>query len=156
MHTKRGEILRLVKALYGLTDAGDYWHKTLKHVLTEKLRMAPSPSDPVMYAKLENGCLVGLVATQVHDILGEGNSKYKDKNNARETFESKPCTYPPLTFSGTTITLWIDKGYRLVQPEYARHLKCLDGEATCDAFHSLRHPGHVDWTDPSRTCESRA
>lgn len=40
-----GKLPRVFKALYGLNDAGDYWHRTLKSVLVETLVMRPSPSD---------------------------------------------------------------------------------------------------------------
>lgn len=49
MKLKRGHIRQIVMDPYGITDAGDYCNKTLQEVLTEKMEMRSSPSDPAPY-----------------------------------------------------------------------------------------------------------
>lgn len=64
------KLLRVVKALYGLTDTCDYWHHTLRSVFVDKLGMQPSPGDPALYSKDVYGWLACLASKQSDDILG--------------------------------------------------------------------------------------
>lgn len=65
-------ILLFQKALYGLSDVGDYCHGNLERVLQEDIRFEPFTGDPAMYnAPLRNRTgVAGMVVTQVDDILG--------------------------------------------------------------------------------------
>lgn len=69
---RKEKIFRVVKELYGLAHVGYYWHRIVHNVLTEGLRMRPTPSDPALYSRIIDGKLLGIAATQVHDILGAG------------------------------------------------------------------------------------
>lgn len=74
LQLEEGKLLRLVKGLYGLTDSGDSWNRTLRHVLLQKLHMIPSPNDLALYWKITDGSLDGLAATQVDGILAAGTA----------------------------------------------------------------------------------
>eukprot|EP00170_Pyropia_yezoensis_P001807 contig_7709_g1811 len=68
------EVLLLVLPLYGICDAGDYWHVTLTSHIEEDLGMVPLVSDPALYAKRDtNGKLLGLLGAYVDDCLMGGN-----------------------------------------------------------------------------------
>lgn len=138
-----GKLLRVLKAFYGLTDAGDYWHRTVCHVLVEWLKMRPFPSDQSFYSKNVDGKQVGLAATQVNDIIGTGDKAHNDDTSLLEkSFESNPSDCPfhsPASPSRRQTNM----GYILEQPSYAGHLPRLTADTTFDEFRSLRH--QVSW-----------
>lgn len=67
--------LRLLrKALYGLSDSGDYSQYSLDKVLREDVDMKPSTGDPALYydESAASSWLDGIVVTQVDDVLRTG------------------------------------------------------------------------------------
>lgn len=112
-----GKLPRIVKALYGFTDAGDYWPRTLRSVLTDNMGMRPSPSDAPFCSNIMDGKIIGLAVTQVDDIMGAGTSEFnRDSSDMESRFESKLHTHPPFCFAGISITPLTDGIYRLEQP----------------------------------------
>jgi len=71
-----GEVLLLVRPLYGVCDAGDYWFVTLQRHVRDDLLMTPLSSDPALYmCKGVNG-LVGLMGSFFDDCLLGGCCRY--------------------------------------------------------------------------------
>ena len=50
----KGKVLRLVRALYGLTSSGASWRKMFKDFIEQKLGFKPSRADPDMYYRRNN------------------------------------------------------------------------------------------------------
>lgn len=66
------EMIRLIKPLYGIADAGDYWLTKLRDHLTTNLSMDQSFPDPALFLKKTDGNLIGLTGTYVDDTLHTG------------------------------------------------------------------------------------
>ena len=70
--------LQLLKPLYGLSDSGDIWYKTLDAHNEIDLRMVSRRVDPVYYLRFDsNKRLIGMNRSYVDDLLRAGNSKFK-------------------------------------------------------------------------------
>lgn len=70
-----GDVLRLIKTIYGLKQAGHDFHELLKNLLTEA-GFKKCPADPGVFVREEGGNVVVLTDTVwVDDIVLAGNSK---------------------------------------------------------------------------------
>ena len=67
------QLLKLLKPLYGLSDACDYWQVTFANHLKEELGMSPGAGYLSLFFKMVNGQLEGITGTYVDDSLGTGN-----------------------------------------------------------------------------------
>lgn len=137
-----GEILLLLRPLYGMCDAGDYWHATLTGHVEKDLLMAPLTSDPAMYVKRgADGDILGLLAAYVDDILMAGNESFqKETELTLRRFEAKKRLYDKAEFVGVTVSTAAGppRVFSLSQPVYADRLAPLPREATFKAFSSTR------------------
>ena len=67
--------LQLLKPLYGISDSGDIWYKTLDAQNKTDLKMIPSKVDPVYNLRFDsNKHLIGMNGSYVDDLLRAGNS----------------------------------------------------------------------------------
>lgn len=69
-------VLLLRKPLYGLTDAGDYWHETFKRHLLNDITMTTATIDPALYYAFDGTTLQGSTATYVDDTLNIGHKSF--------------------------------------------------------------------------------
>lgn len=77
-HLADDEILRIELPLYGVCNAGDYWHATLTAYLEKGLQMTPRMSDPELYFKHGlNHQLAGLLGAYADDCLMAGISHFQ-------------------------------------------------------------------------------
>eukprot|EP00439_Symbiodinium_sp_Y106_P019445 s3274_g2.t1 len=89
---KPGQILKLLKPVYGRPDAPRAWYEELARVLTEELGFVKSCIDPAVFMlRNHEGLLCGLMAVHVDDLMvchdGSGFSKkIVDKLSARFPF----------------------------------------------------------------------
>ena len=72
------ECFELLKPLYGLCDAGDLWHLTLRKHLVDEVRLIPTKSDPSLSFFFSNGELTGINGSYVDDLLRAGNKNFRD------------------------------------------------------------------------------
>ncbi len=132
---KPGHVLKLLKPLYGLTDAGDYWNYTMKLHLVQDLGMTTSTADPSLFVKYENGKLIGVIATYVDDSLICGTDKFMEMTNATlKKFDSREREMAPTKFAGVLVSI-SNEGVTLNQSEYIQRLTILPEDCT---FHDLR------------------
>lgn len=84
------EVLKLLKPLYGLADAGDYWNVTMaKHIL-EDLGMKRTTGDMSLFFKKIHGKLAGIIGTYVDDSLLAGTEEFlQHTDKTIRQFESK-------------------------------------------------------------------
>lgn len=152
LNLNQGELLKLLKPLYGLSDAGDYWAKTLSSFHTQHLRMRQATGDFSLFMRHVAGKLVGMSATHVDDLLCVGTSEFtKDmQSHLHERFEMSNADQAPLTFTGIEVT---SKPYGLRQRSYIRRLTALPQQARFDDFRSQR--ARLSWvvhTRPDIAC----
>lgn len=154
---KEGEILLLLRPLYGMCDAGDYWHATLSGHVENDLLMAPLTSDPAMYVKQGiNGDILGLLAAYVDDILMAGDERFQEQTELTlRRFEAKRRLYDKAEFVGVTVSTSTGQPrvLSLGQPVYADRLTLLPKDATFKAFASVRaSAAWLTHTRPDLSC----
>jgi Reverse transcriptase (RNA-dependent DNA polymerase) len=84
------QLLQVVKPLYGLSDAGEYWGQTLNDHHTQELKMAQSTGYfSLFYKRLMSG-LTGLSGTYVDDIIRAGDGAFREESTklTDETFDT--------------------------------------------------------------------
>jgi Reverse transcriptase (RNA-dependent DNA polymerase) len=92
-------VLKLLKPLSGLCDAGDHWARTYRELLKEDLKLKPTVSDPALFFKAIGERLEGLYATYVDDLLTAGTPGFLVRTTLTERkFESKPRRYDNVTY----------------------------------------------------------
>lgn len=82
------ELLKLLKPLYGLSDAGDYRVTKLTAFHLHSLRMTQATGDFALFFRNVCDKIVGLSATFVDDLLEAGDPSYRKVMEAaiRSTF----------------------------------------------------------------------
>lgn len=133
------ELLKLLKPLYGLTDAGDYWHNTFGKHLQQDLSMRPTASDLALYTKSVRDGLACLVGTYVDDTIATGPIEFDGESRLTERrFESRNREYDNVRFAGVEIRRE-GHGYLMHQDKYAQKLEEISSQDGFHAFRSLRH-----------------
>ena len=98
------QLLRLKRALYGVTDAGDYWGVTFDRHVKQDLKMQPIETDPSLYIKLCNGQFSGLLGSYVDDCLLGGDEEFQNlTEKTLERFDSRPREWDKVEFLGVSI-----------------------------------------------------
>jgi hypothetical protein len=107
-----GTIIRVIKPLYGIAEAGVHWFATYQGHHRKELDMATSTYDPCLL--ITNGGLeaFGMVGLQTDDTLAIGTSAFSNAEDAalqKANFRAKPkdtlSEEVPLEFNGCTLTL---------------------------------------------------
>ena len=122
-----GTLLKLLKPVYGLSDAPRAWFTKLKKTLMQ-LGLRQSVLDPCLYHYWEKGKLEGSLAVHVDDLITTG-SKIFEMNvlkQLKETFPFKHWKHGGGEFLGRTIVREKDGGIRVHQREYCAKLKTID------------------------------
>lgn len=144
------ELLEVLRPLYGLADAGDYWHaKFLRH-LKKDLGMTTTASDLSFHFKRVQNELHGMIATHVDDTLCAGNRNFqKETLETARRFDAKSRELGTFTFAGVVITTTPDGSRTMHQYPYAKKLAVLDKKCSFPDFRSRRHElGWITHTRP--------
>eukprot|EP00170_Pyropia_yezoensis_P001216 contig_5399_g1220 len=135
------EVLRVLKPLYGLCDAGDYWSATMTAHVKADLCMSPLTGDPALYYTDGDGHADGLLGSHVDDMQLGGNENFQSLTESTLTrFESKPREWDDTEFLGVCV-LTLSKRSRqfsLSQPEYVKLVKTMPLDVTYVKFISTR------------------
>jgi hypothetical protein len=76
-----GSILRIIKPLYGIPEAGNHWFNTYYNHHTKKLGLEPSTFDPCfLFRNDSNG--FGLIGMQTDDTLIVADSVFASTEEA--------------------------------------------------------------------------
>lgn len=146
------EILRIELPLYGVCDAGDYWHATLTAYLEKDLQMTPLTSDPALYFKHgPNHELAGLLGAYVDDCLMAGNSHFQEATKSMLIkFQGKQRVWDNTEFVGVQVSTTRAKPTYLTldQVTYVDHVQLLPTDAPFLKFSSAR--ASVAWLGHSR------
>lgn len=114
-HLAPNQLLNLLKPLYGLTDAGDYWDATITHHLKNDLEMRASALDIRLFFKLIQGKLAGISGMYVDDSFHAGNEEFLEHTKKTEQkFDSKPRDMNDFNFAGMHVETTAE-GFRLYQ-----------------------------------------
>jgi hypothetical protein len=74
---ERNELLRFLKPLYGLSDSGDYWARTLSNFHLEQLQLQQSTGDFALFFRRIADKLMGLSSSLVDDLLQAGTHDFR-------------------------------------------------------------------------------
>jgi hypothetical protein len=142
-----GLLLKLLKPLYGLSDAGDYWSRTMKHHYKTDLKMTPTTGDESFFFQRHGTDLSGLAVTYVDDSLRSGTPQFvQDTRVTSLKFESKRSSGPYIRFAG--LDVYVEGSRRISQETYIQKLQQLPAESSFDDYRSLR--AKVAWCQNTR------
>ena len=143
------ELFKLVKPLYGLCDAGDYWYITLRALLKDDLRLTNLESDVSFYFRQGELGLQGMLGTYVDDLVTAGNDSFHQiTSRIEKRFESKPPVFDNFYFAGVHIKRDEDNTIHVSQKAHIERIRALDKNCTFDEFRSRRHS--LAWLTQSR------
>lgn len=107
-----GTIIRVIKPLYGIAEAGVHWFATYQGHHCRELGMATSTYDPCLLITNGGPEAFGIVGLQTDDTLAIGTPAFSSAEEAalqRANFRAKPkdrlSEEIPLEFNGCTLTL---------------------------------------------------
>jgi hypothetical protein len=132
------ELLQLVKPLYGITEAGDYWGETVRSHHLNDLSMTPCDGDLSTYYKRAAQNFSGASATYVDDIIRTANSDFRMKmlETAKKFCLKKPKV-DNFRFAGIEIETRGEE--RIIhQTSYIGRLNLLPKNTTLADFRSCR------------------
>lgn len=134
-----GELLELLKPLYGLFDSGDYWNRTMTAHLMNDLGMESNDGDLSLFTKHVDFKLLGLIGTYMDDALICGNAEFLNlTEKTLEKFESRARELDDANFAGVRVKA-TEFGFKFSQENYARGLRILPTDKNFGDFKSLRH-----------------
>ena len=132
------ELLRLIKPLYGITEAGDYWDATMTDFQKNDMQMSQATLDISLFFKVQDGILQGVSGYFVDDGIHAGNELFQKENEKIEQrFISKPREFDDFKFAGIHITR-TPQGISLQQVDYTKTIKPLPKDASFSDYRSLR------------------
>jgi hypothetical protein len=125
---KEGSILKVVKPLYGVPEAGNHWFNTYHRHHLENLQMSESTYDPCLLYINTNG--FGVVGLQTDDTLFLADNTFattEDTELKKANFSAKDreklTSTTPIKFNGGQIKLEIDGSILLTQERQCANLK---------------------------------
>jgi hypothetical protein len=74
------QLLQVVKPLYGLSDAGDYWGQFLTDRHTKKMHMEQATGDFSLFYNKMIEKIIGLSGTYVDDIIRAGDDRFRQES----------------------------------------------------------------------------
>lgn len=134
-------LLQLLRPLYGICDAGDYWAATITTHIRQDLGMEPAPGDPALVFKKGAAGIEGPLGIFVDDCLRGGDEAIqKLTEKTVQQFDAKPWQWDEFVFSGATVASSRGDDYcsTLKQRDYITPLKSLPLSATYEQFASAR------------------
>jgi hypothetical protein len=133
MTIPKGQILKLVRAIYGLKQSGRRWNEMLTKVILSMGYMQ-STYDACLFAYFNKKVLIALVAITVDDFLFTSRSAEEKENFYSLLVEKGKFELTrkdmPLDYCGMHIERVV-QGYKITQTEYAKQLLADWGKADC-------------------------
>ncbi|MDB5910367.1 MAG: polyprotein [Massilia sp.] len=131
-HYPEGTVMRVIKPLYGLAEAGTHWWATYHNHHVKKLQMTTSTYDPCLLISTPENPDFACVGMQTDDTLGMSTTSFslrEDEQLKEAAFTAKPKQVlsedEPLAFNGGVVTL-TEKSLTLRQKGQAKRLQPVD------------------------------
>ena len=129
LNLQPGSILRVLKPLYGIPEAGNHWFNTYHQYHTDDLRLTQSTFDPCLLFT-DSSIGFAIVGLQTDDTLFLADMKFaihEEKELQKSKFMAKDrgkLTHSStLSFNGGKIKLEPDNAITLTQERQCRNLK---------------------------------
>lgn len=134
MHPQ-GTVMRVIKPLYGLAEAGTHWWATYHNHHLKKLQMMTSTYDPCLLISTPENPDFACVGMQTDDTLGLSTTTFSQREDEQlrgAAFTAKPKQLlsedEPLAFNGGIVTL-NGGSITLRQKGQAKRLQPVDADA---------------------------
>ncbi|KHJ33034.1 hypothetical protein EV44_g5522 [Erysiphe necator] len=126
-------VLKILKPLYGIPEAGTHWYNTYHKHHCEKLFMKTSTYDPCLLIS-DKKEIFGLVGMQTDDTLILGNKNFillENDEIINANLLAKPIqtlsSENPLVFNGCILTFdEKDKSIKLLQKDQGKRIELID------------------------------
>jgi len=144
-------VLLLVRPLYGVCDAGDYFFVTLQRHVRDDILMTPLSSDPALYMRKGVNGLVGLMGTFDDDCLLGGTDEFQTATKTTlRVFKAKPRQMDEMECVGPQVKISqrLPRPCTLDQTAYVALLTLLPTDASYERFTSVRTA--VAWVGHTR------
>ncbi len=134
------ELVRVLRPVYGLPDAGEYWSDTLSNHLREHCQFQQSATDLSLWLRTVAGKLLALAATYVDDVLlaATPSALEEFKRISRNRFDVTFNDTDPMNYCGLRISTRNDGTRAISQPRQIDRLKLLPHNANFDDYRSAR------------------
>eukprot|EP00172_Hildenbrandia_rubra_P000344 Plantae.Rhodophyta-Hildenbrandia_rubra.ctg11618.p1 GENE.Plantae.Rhodophyta-Hildenbrandia_rubra.ctg11618~~Plantae.Rhodophyta-Hildenbrandia_rubra.ctg11618.p1 ORF type:complete len:534 (+),score=91.74 Plantae.Rhodophyta-Hildenbrandia_rubra.ctg11618:92-1603(+) len=146
MKIPEGKMLKIVKPMHGLTEAGACWWLSSKDYHLNDLEMKQTALDPCLFCRQSENDLIGMQGALVDDTLGAGAKEFMELEEEKcKRFKVKPKKLgDQLRFSGCDVDKRKDGTWMLSQMTYVKKLQILPkSEWTFEKFRSRR--GKISW-----------
>ena len=123
-----GQLLRLEKTCYGLTDGPLAWYRHLRRLLVDKLGYKQSLADPCIFLKHdEHGKLAGIIAVATDDLLHGGTAEHlQQMEEIKKTYKLGKYQFGSRRFTGKNFTVQEDGSILIEQEHYTKELKSIE------------------------------
>ena len=137
---KPGELLQVVKPLYGLTESGDFWCETTHIFHVDKLRMKQSTRDFVLFFRRAMNKLISISGSYVDDLLQTGTQEEKKRiqEEFRKVFDVKISDAKTFMYTGLVCNNRDKTERKLSQQHCISRLHFLKKDSSFLEFSSLR------------------
>lgn len=136
------EVLLLNLPLYGVCDAGDYWHDTITAHIRDDLGMVPLVSDPALFIKQNaQSRLLGMTGAYVDDLLNGGGGDFQRvTEQTLKRFQAKQRKWDNAGFVGVRVSTVSQPTWHLAagEQEYVDNLARLATDAPFMSSVSIR------------------
>jgi Reverse transcriptase (RNA-dependent DNA polymerase) len=135
MELPKGAILKILRPLYGIPEAGAHWFNTYHSHHIQRLHLTPSTYDPcLLYAKGTVTAIVGLQTDDTLFLADDNFAELEQKELDLAGFLAKPreklTQDSPIKFNGGIITLNKSGSIAITQERQCNNLSLIDQEPT--------------------------
>ena len=139
LHLGKDEFLQLILPLYGLSESGDYWSRTLTDHCLSQIGMQQTSSDLSLFFRRVGHELVALSGNYVDDLLRAAPKGQRPalEKSLRQRFECGPSQDLPSDFLGMELSR-DGSSLKTAMSDYISRLKCIPDDASYQQYASLR------------------
>ena len=140
LHLNANELVQVIRPVYGLADAGEYWADTLSRHLREHLRFKQATTDLALWLKTVGSKLVALAASYVDDVLlaSTPQALAEFKRISTKRFDVDINSADALSYVGLQIVTAADGTRFVSQPKQISRLKLLPTTCSFTEYRSAR------------------
>lgn len=142
------DFLDFLKPLYGLSDLGGCWSRTMSRNLKGELGMIPAQNDVLLFVKHVGSRLVGMTVAYDDDSLSCGDEKFVTlSRQTPDKFEWREREFNDTFFVGV-MAKKSAFDFELTQKHYSKKVRLVPADTTFKKTRSERHK--LAWLDHTR------